>query len=350
MPIKAYAIEDISKAQIDRWDALLVASPVNSAFLSYSFCRAVADARGGVTVLHIQEDAEGEGFLPLQLRAGRSLLRHGENVARGMSDFFGIAGNLKSEIGADELLRAAGLSALRFDHGVRDLCPFRFDDAESGRGARFVTPSFSAFTDRLLAENKDFVKSVFSRERRLARELGPIEFVWKSGTPADLERHISAKRDQYRRTGVPDSLAEGWRRKLLERLWAMPGGKTCETVLSTINAGGVWIASKLSLICAGSLHSWFSVYDPQHRRHGPGHLLWFKVIEAGCARGIHTFDFGEGESDYKAEYGGEGYDVWKGVLRSNTVSGNMERVLQSASWRLERLAGQHRTKPLAEKS
>jgi CelD/BcsL family acetyltransferase involved in cellulose biosynthesis len=128
----------------------------------------------------------------------------------------------------------------------------------------------------------------------------------------------------------------------------MPPEKTCETVLATLTAGGTWIASKLSLICSGSLHSWFSVYDPQHRRHGPGHLLWFKVIEAGCERGIRTFDFGEGESDYKAEYGGEGYEVWKGVLRSNTVGGNVERILQSAAWRLERLAGQRRAKPVVE--
>jgi hypothetical protein len=55
MPIKAYAIEDLSQAHIERWNELLLASPSRTAFLSYAFCRAVADVRGGVTVLHIQD-------------------------------------------------------------------------------------------------------------------------------------------------------------------------------------------------------------------------------------------------------------------------------------------------------
>ena len=255
-----------------------------------------------------------------------------------MSDFFGVVGNLRTEFDPDKLLRAAGLSALRFDHGMPILCPFSFEDAETRHGTRLRTENFAQFKERLLGTNKKFVKSVLYRERRLCKELGAIEFSWKSAAPEELDRMITTKRRQYARTRVADSLAEAWKRDLLHRLLALPPAADCEAVLSTLHAGGNWIASKLSLVCTDTLHSWFSVYDPQYRRYGPGHLVWFKVIEMGCAKGINTFDFGEGESDYKAEYEGESYELWKGVLRRNTLSGLSERVLQSLEWRLGALS------------
>jgi CelD/BcsL family acetyltransferase involved in cellulose biosynthesis len=251
-----------------------------------------------------------------------------------MSDFFGIVGNLRMQLDSDELLRAAGLSAFRFDHGVPALCPFSFKDAEARCGTHLYADNFTQLKERLLNTNKNFVKSVLYRERRLCKELGAIEFCWKSAAPEALDLLIATKRRQYVRTHVVDSLADAWKRRLLRWLLALPPAPDCEAVLSTLHAGGKWIASKLSLVCTDTLHSWFSVYDPQYRRHGPGHLVWFKVIEAGCAKGVRYFDFGEGESDYKAEYKGERYELWKGVIRRNTLSGLSERVLQSLEWKL----------------
>jgi CelD/BcsL family acetyltransferase involved in cellulose biosynthesis len=338
MSVTLCAIDALSDSQTSRWNELLLtASPVRSAFLSHAFCKAVNDVRGGVNVLHIREQDGGEGFLPFQIRSGRSLLGHGEKPGAGMSDFFGVVGNLQKRYSANELLSAARLSALRFDHAVRALCPFSFDDAESSQGIRLHAESLAQFKDRLLGTNKDFVKSVLYRERRLAREMGVIEFSWKSTGPQALDRLIAAKRDQYRRTGVSDGLKAAWQRNLLHRLVEMLPAPSCEAVVSSLHAGGKWIASKFGLICADTLHSWFSVYDPEYRRYGPGHLVWFKVIEAGCAKGIRTFDFGEGESDYKSQYNGESYEVWKGAIRRQTLRGQSERVLQSLQWRYHKL-------------
>src|SRR5580698_3590872 len=205
MPITVHTIETLAASQIEKWNELLLsASPVRSGFLSHAFCRAVNDVRGGVNVMHIREEGGGEGFLPFQVRSGRSVFGHAENVGAGMSDFFGAVGNLQRDIDANELLRAAGISALRFDHAVKSLCPFPFEDAESARGARIHAKDFTEFKNRLLGTNKDFVKSVLNRERRLASEVGPIEFSWKSTDPKALDQLIAAKRGQYRRTGVPD--------------------------------------------------------------------------------------------------------------------------------------------------
>ena len=338
MRITAKAIDGLSSGEIERWNALLVAMPqVRSAFLSYDFCKAVHNVRGGVRVIHLEGPKGEEGFLPVQLRKGRFLLGHAEKVAGTMSDFFGVVGNLREAVDPDALMRGGGLSSLRFDHGVKELLPFSFGDDEESRGARVLVDDFERFKKGLAASNKKFVQSVLSRERRLASELGEIRFRWQAEDPATaLEQLIAAKRNQYRRTGVPDAFATPWHRDLLKTLLEVSSPQ-CSAIVSTLEAGGHWIGSKFSLICADTLHSWFSVYDPQHRRHGPGHLVWFQTLEEGCRRGIRVFDFGEGEADYKSQYGGEGYTVFKGAIRRNTLRGHSERVLQSIGWRVAAL-------------
>jgi CelD/BcsL family acetyltransferase involved in cellulose biosynthesis len=342
------AIDQLADAEVARWNALLQSAvPVKSAFLSYDFARAVNDVRGGVSVIAIRGDDGEEGFLPFQIRRGRKLLGHAEKVAGGMSDFFGVVGNFTGPLDAGDLLRAAGLSAFRFDHAVGALCPFAFEDAERSQGARLMVDDFEQFKAGLLISNKKFVQSVLSRERRLAAELGEIVFRWHAEEPTvALGQLITAKRNQYRRTGVADSFRTAWHRALLDRLLRTPM-PACTATVSTLHAGGQWIGSKYGLICGDTLHSWFSVYDPQHRRHGPGHLVWFRTLEEGCRRGIRVFDFGEGDSNYKREYGGTSYDVFKGAIRLNTLRGQSERVLQSIAWRLEK-AGRHGPEPAAE--
>jgi CelD/BcsL family acetyltransferase involved in cellulose biosynthesis len=343
MRITASPIELLSHAHVERWNALLAAMPQpRSAFLSHTFCRVVNKVRGGVLVVHFESENGEEGFLPLQIRKGRSLLGHAEKVAGGMSDFFGVVGNLRSRVDPDALLRAANLSSLRFDHGVKDTLPFAFDDSEESQGARLTVDDFQQFKVDLTASNKKFVASVSSRERRLQSELGEITFRWEASDPATaLAQLIAAKRNQYHRTGVADSFATPWHRELLTALVNSPS-RECTAVVSTLEAGGHWIGSKFSLLCNDTLHSWFSVYDPEHRRHGPGHLVWFKTLEEGSRRGIRVFDFGEGEADYKAQYGGESYTVFKGVIRRNSLGGRSERVLQSLEWRLGQLVSWRR--------
>ena len=196
MPATAYAIDNLSGEQVARWSELLLLSPFKSAFLSHSFCKAVHAVRGGVYVVHIREQDGVEGFLPFQIRRGRSLLGHAEKVGASMSDFFGIAGNLRMEHDATEFLQAAGISALRFDHAVLALCPFSFHDAETRRGVRLQVDNYAKFTETLLGMNKAFVKSVLHREKRLRNELGAIEFSWKSVDFQALDRLIVAKREQ----------------------------------------------------------------------------------------------------------------------------------------------------------
>jgi CelD/BcsL family acetyltransferase involved in cellulose biosynthesis len=327
---------DLSREQIQSWDHLLEYSTTPaSPFLSYAFSRAVHDARGGGRVLLIDANGGTVGFLPFQIRPGRRLLGHAEKIGGAMSDMFGIVGTIRSHLDAESLLGAANLSSLRFDHAVEELCPFTFGDRQEKWGIRIPVEDFSTFLDNLRQTDQQFVGMVAAGERRLAKKFGKIRFEWHNvDASAELDRIILIKRDQYRRTGKPDGLAQSWKQKLLHGLLKQNTSPLCLPVLSTLYAGNDWVASHFGLCCANTVHIWFPAYNPRFAQFGPGHMLLFKMFEHGIAAGFRSFDFGEGEATYKSRYKGQSYRLLKGVITARSMFGYAERVLQSLEWRV----------------
>lgn len=344
MQAALHDIDALSPAQIGTWNRLLTVSPARSPFLSHAFCRAVDEVRGGVRVLEINSDDAGAGFLPFQIRRGRAWLRHGEQVGGPLADHFGIVGNITTSLDSQWLLDAANLSALRFDRAVRELCPFAFQDAEEVNCVLVEVADFDRFMASRTLADKDFVKTVGRAARRLAREVGPIRFELHSTDPErELARLIAAKREQYRRTAAGDSLSVAWRRDVLFRLLREPEDSLCRVVLSSLHCEGKWIASNFGLLCNDTLHICFPVFAPEFRRYGPGHILFFRMIEHGVAQGIRRFDFGPGEATYKLKYDGQVYSRWKGSLHGRSPAGYSERALQKCEWRVNRLLAVWRT-------
>jgi CelD/BcsL family acetyltransferase involved in cellulose biosynthesis len=339
-------ISALSPDQVESWNALLVMQPVRSPFLSHAFCRSVHDARGGGRVLQITADDGGCGFLPFQLRMGRALLGHAEKAGGTLSDMFGIVGTLRTALNPQALLRSANLSSLRFDHALEEICPFAFEDREQTSGIRVWIENFASFQNALAEADEQFVGMVGAGERRLAKKFGKIRFEWHAANAREeLDRLIAVKREQYRKTGVTDGLAQSWTRKLLYALLDRNDAPHCRTVLSTLHAGSEWVASHLAITCADTFHIWFPAYEPRLGRYGPGHMLLFKMLEQGVREGFRWFDFGQGEATYKSRYRGESYTLWKGCIRRRSILGYSERMLQSLEWRMRKRAAGRREGP-----
>lgn len=340
MEVKRFRIDDLPSAAVASWDQLLRTSDLQSPFLSHAFCQAVGEVRGDVYVLQLKSENGEEGFLPFQYKNGRRFLRQAEKVGGHMSDYFGIIGNIREISDTSELLRRGAISALRLDHAVPHKCPFELADVELSFGSRIRTQSYSEFVDRLNRTNKVFLKEVARAERRLRADHGECKFEWDAGDSLGALRHIvNEKRAQYARTAMPDCFAELWSRKLLERLLQNTDQALCKPVLSTLHCQDGWIASNLGLICGKTMHIWFPAYDLRFKRYGPGHILFFKMIEHGCQEGIDCFDFGEGLSPYKAEYRGENYELFKGRISAGGLLAKLERIVQSAEWRVNQING-----------
>jgi CelD/BcsL family acetyltransferase involved in cellulose biosynthesis len=333
MSATVYNIDQLPARLVEGWDeALQFRTPVRTPFLSYLFCKMVARVKGGVSVLVIDDGANGASYLPFQMK--RHLLGHAEKVGGDISDYFGFVGQSPTDRDPPELLKAARLAALRFDHAADAIFPFHGFEVEHTAGVKICIENYESFTKYLALHNKEFIRLVERRKRRLIKDLGQLTFTWNDTDPAHLAFVIDRKREQYARTGVADALSDEWKRELLHML-AGSGSDLCRMAVSSVYAGGTWLASNICLLCADTAHVWFSVYDQAYGQYGPGHLLFLNVLEHGAAKGYRCFDFGQGVSPYKAQYRGEEYALRKGVLRANSVLGSAEKLIQSIKWRLE---------------
>src|SRR4029434_7804950 len=109
-------------------------------------------------------------------------------------------------------------------------------------------------------ENRPHVlNEIERRRRRVQQDLGPLVFNMNAPLPADLlERLISLKTAQYRRTGVANILDAAWKRELLRKLAASPS-RACMGVISSLEAGGRLLAAHFGLRRGPILHYWFPV-------------------------------------------------------------------------------------------
>ena len=274
------------------------------------------------------------------------LLRAAEPVGGDMSDYFGLIAPAGFAIDVSRLLELALLSASEFRNLPAAQLSFGLSGEQPERGHRIdIGADAGTYWARLRQQNESFSRELERRSRRLVEALGPLDFHFDLRRNEDeLERIIAMKREQYRRTGAADALADAWRRRLLRAL-ASTGDPDCSGVLSTLHAGGRWIASHFGLRCGSTLHYWFPVYDAALAKFGPGHLLLKQVIDGAAAAGLRTIDRGAGHQAHKSAYVTESQAYYRGCWHDSGVRAIMYRGLQSLAWRCR--ARRERRRPSA---
>lgn len=329
-------IDELSSGDIDTWSLLQSkASLTSSPFLTYGFCRAVQEVRGGVFAVALEEGGKTVGYFPFQRLNGA--VGAGEKVGGYMSDMFDIIGSRNRRFTSDEILRASGLHAFRYDHVPSELAPFHSGETVSSAGMRVTLDDFASYAADLAKKQSKFSASIHRGERQMNADIGDIDFTFQtSNVTAELERLIAEKRTQYARTGTGDALQPDWTRALLFRFFEaeLQGLKP---VLSTLYAGSTWLSTCLCLGYADTLHIWFPAYNTEFRRYSPGNVLFFKMFEYGAAAGYRIFDFGEGVSDYKRRFLSSEYELLQGANRRRSALGFLDRVSQSIEWRIRRM-------------
>lgn len=327
-------IGNLTARQIDMWHQLHAQeTELKSPFTTYEFCRAVNNVRGTVFVSILQDGDEIQAILPFE-RNYRLIPRIAQKPGGHLSDCFGIIGGMCHPLDEQKLLKAMGLSVFSFDHLPLQENGLPVWEGAVAQGLRVELPGFNNYVEHLRSTNKKFVKEVERLSSQLVQKHGPMEFQWQSASPSlELGRLIDRKRSQYLRTGHRDALKPAWTRNLLSELLATQN-KNCEEILSTLYCGDTWIASNVALRTGELLHIWFPVFNRDFRRFGPGHILFFKLLEAAAARGVRVVDFGGGVSPYKRKYSGTEYPLFKGALRRFDLLSVAHRAAQSLRWRV----------------
>jgi CelD/BcsL family acetyltransferase involved in cellulose biosynthesis len=323
---------------IDRWRRFQKGSPdLANPFLSYRYSHAAEQAFDTVYVVKLKHSSKDEavGFFSIQFRSMiHRLCGIGQRVSGELADYFGLIAARDFKISEAELVRAANLNAIYFTHLEETQTAFGLTGSQPELGIRIDFPNGGeAFWENRRKLDKKFTGDTERRERRLIETHGPLRFVFRHvNCMVELQNLIEAKRVQYARTGVKDSMAKASTRKFLEILSHI-SDPDCRATLSTLHAGDQWIASHFGLMYGSTLHYWFPVYNPQMRNFGPGRLLIKAIIDASIENGVTRIDRGAGESQAKLDFGTSRHQFLRGIWSRPGVVSFGYRAALSAGWR-----------------
>lgn len=310
------------------------------AFLSPTFCDALAASGRDVRVIKIWLDGQAAAFLPLQRHEGW-LGRIGvfEPVGGVLADYFGTVAGTEMDIDITAALRANSVvSAVWFTHLDASQTRFglRGEAPRSGLRTRLPAPPEDFWTS-LRQRDKKLVYDTERRQKRLVSEHGALTFEWQSATPeADLAQLIELKRQQYTRTEKHDApLFDSAHCRVLEHLLARRDA-LCSGVLSVLRCEGRLVAAHFGLRCHDMLHIWFPVYDPAYAAYSPGRILMRHIFSAAVETGISVADRGEGDTSAKRDFANEEHLYYRGLWTAPGLRGSLAHLAVSLYWRLSR--------------
>ena len=328
----------LSAHEIAAWENLCATLPhLSSPFLSPHYARAVSEAGIDARICVIYHNQTICGFLPYQFRSHLSAWTGtAEPVGGEMTDYFGLIAAPGFSIASRRLLQLAKLNYLGFSHLDESQLDYGLIAEQPRIGLRIRLPrDIDRPLEALLHDSQKYLKDSERRKRQLVKEVGPIEFTLdvRNGRMQILNELIQRKRSQYMRTKAPDALESPWKRHLLQQL-SQYEFDSCRGILSTLSAGGKWVAAHFGILGNGILQYWLPVYNPEYAKYAPGRLLIHHIIEMSSTAGIHTIDRGEGDTSSKRELANEEHRLLRGAWHNGSVASGIARGFYSLKWRM----------------
>lgn len=290
--------EELSTELRRAWHRAMDDSPdYANPFLAPEFAAGVGRYRAGARVAVLHEHAEPVGFLPYE----RNSFGVGRAIGLGLSDAQALVHRPGVTWDTQELLKACGLSVFEFDHLVEEQKPF----------GRHVTGTFASpvidlkdgdgddsYAEWLRGAYPGLAKTTLKKERRLARDLGEMRFVFDERDPRALPTLMRWKSAQYRRTGRMDRFARPWIVELVNHLYQVRE-EHFTGVLSVVYAGDRPVAAHFGPRSRTVFAPWFTAYDPDLRYYSPGLIMHLRMAQAAGRDGVRLMDLGRGDKEWK---------------------------------------------------
>ena len=244
-------------------------------------------------------------------------------IGAGLSDCQAIICESDIDLDVHELLAQCGLSTWRFDHLVAA------ERAAVGPAASECTSPIIDLTggwDAYLAGEGRRSRTLFQKERKLAREIGPVRFAYGVRDDKALGMLIEWKSEQYRRTGRPDRFAKRSTVQLVREL-SQTSEPDLTGTLSTLYAGDRLVAADFSLSSRTVLAAWFPAFDCEFSRYSPGAIRFLRTIEAAQLAGLRRIDLGKGDEEFKQGLKTGDLRVCEGWVVRPTARGYLRRAM-----------------------
>jgi CelD/BcsL family acetyltransferase involved in cellulose biosynthesis len=321
-------ISDLTDADWSLWQEFQAAARVyESPYFHPAFTKAVAAVRPDVEVALLADQGRTVGYFPFQ----RGKLNLGRPIGGKMSDYHGPIVRPGIAFDAGDLLTACRLASWDFDHLVTATSAFEPHITVRDKSPLMdLSAGYEAFARGRREAGSDAVHRQGQKTRKLAREVGPLQFVFDADDEEAYSLLLRWKSEQFKRTGLTDVFSFAWTRSLLDKL-RKHRGIEFSAPLSILRAGDKLAAACLSLRSRGVLHSWFTVYNPELASYSPGMSLFVRLAEEAEPLGLRTIDLGRGEERYKWSLASGSVEVCEGSVSRRSLG-----TLIRSGWRQTR--------------
>jgi CelD/BcsL family acetyltransferase involved in cellulose biosynthesis len=328
MNIELKRCSDLSDSDWSLWQAIQESTDVyESPYFRPEFTQAVAAVRSDVEIAVLSDGEETIGFFPFQ----RGKLNLGKPLAGKLSDYHGPLIRPGTQLDPIAILEACRLASWDFDHLVcagGGLEPFVKLTAKSPQ--LDLTEGFAAYAQGRKEAGSDALHRQAQKTRKLAREVGPLQFAVHADDDEAFSLLRSWKSKQLLQSGLPDVFAFPWVGQLLDKL-RPHGSPDFAAPLTVLRAGDRVAAVCLSLLSRGVLHGWFTAYNPDLSAYSPGITLFVRLAEEAQQFGIRKIDLGRGEEHYKGRLASGSIEVAEGSVSRPSVG-----TLLRTTWRKTR--------------
>jgi CelD/BcsL family acetyltransferase involved in cellulose biosynthesis len=346
MQIRVVHPGELGENEVAAWRCFQQAQPtLASPFLSPEFTCAVGRLRRQARVAVLCDGPQTVGFFPFEQRA----FGVGVPIAAGLNNCQGLVHAPDLNWDPHHLLRACGLTVWKFDHLVDGQKPFeRYHRTRSPSPIVDLSGGYDAFLARQHRKSsmskgelvKMSLKKLAKEERRLARDVGDLRFVFDSSDPRALRTLMAWKATQCQRAGAIDMFAQRWVVGLLETMVETRTDHFAG-LLSQLYAGEQLVAVTFCLRCGPLLDGWHLAYNSALRRYSPGLLQILHLAQAAAAAGIHRIDMGPGAAPYKVMFSSQDSFVAEGQVVRRSLGAPLQKVRYASERGLRRFIREH---------
>ncbi|MBA2117267.1 GNAT family N-acetyltransferase [Bremerella alba] len=299
MNVQLRAGNALTPDDLDAWKSILAGNPtLDSGYYRPELTQAVARVRDDVEVAIVSENGQPQAFFPYERGDDHCV----GSITGRLSEFHGMIVPQDFALDPAEIVKACGIRSWRFDHAPiwrTELEPFAWARSESP--FMDLSGGFDVYAEKLRERGSSAIKQTQRKQRKLAREIGPLRFEYDTNEPEAWAALVKWKSEQYERTNSLNIFRYDWVHDLLQSIRSEKGPEF-SAPLSALWAGDQLAAVHLGIASSSAMQIWFPAYNRDLQNYSPGLVLLLELASAAAQHGIQRIDFGKGEERYKYEF------------------------------------------------
>ncbi len=334
MQLESKPFASLDATEHSHWRSLFLNSDTLwNPFLHPAFAAVADRVWGEVQVLSLCDENDRRGFFAFQ----QDRWGNARPLAEGLNEHQAVVCDEGLNWSGRELLKAAGLRSLRFDHlnGEQAERMGGWISRSGGSPYADLSQGFEHYLEQRKRAGSSTLKETARKHRKLEREVGATQFVWDDRSDEAFESLIEWKQQQHVRTGVVDLFARNDIVDFLNQVRSIDE-REMKAHLSSLRVDGQLCAVHLGLYSQSVGHLWYPAYCDTFSRFSPGMILFLAMMEQMAENGVQLFDFGPGPQRYKQSLRSSDLPVCIGVVDRNGAKVVVRKAATQAKKSLKR--------------